>query len=197
MCQVFIVTYSFYVRFGSWSELSLAWMGFYFFCVFFPCLSARCDFGVSSFVLWDFRAHQESRRSSWHQVCDFFMFIWFWIPVIYKWVHFITQKMKFLHTGGKQEVWSICVHNVPRSQPGAVPLSHHPDNFVSFDGVGCQSSNAWQLSSPLMMLCVQLAIFQELQGSIQLAALLFSRLKKSNKHYDQMASLKPKCSMWW
>jgi hypothetical protein len=72
-----------------------------------------------------------------------------------------------------------------------------PDDFVSFDGVGCQSSNTWQLSSPLMMLYVQLAIFQELQRSIQLAALLFSRLKKSNKHYDQMASLKPKCSMWW
>lgn len=119
-------------------------------------LSARCDFGVSSFVLWDFRAHQESRRSSWHQVCDFFIFIWFWIPAIFKWVHFITQKMKFLHTREKQEVWLICVHvillgfllflehysrpnspaqqwvwprticDVPRSQTGAIPLSHHP-----------------------------------------------------------------------
>jgi hypothetical protein len=74
------------------------------------CVFCKVYLQVSSFMLWDFRAQQESRRSSWHQVCDFFMLIWFWIPAIYKWVHFITQKTKFLHTREKQEVWLICVH---------------------------------------------------------------------------------------
>jgi hypothetical protein len=62
--------------------------------------SWRCGFGVSSFTLWNFKAHQTSKRHTSHwSLCFHLVFVfWTWILQSCKWVHFYSYCHIFMFT---------------------------------------------------------------------------------------------------